>query len=239
MKFDVVLQGPVVSSLDATIYAFRLMPWLDNIILSTWEGEDTSALRDILVIKSKDPANPGIGNRNRQIVSSKAGLNYVTAPCAIKARTDQIMQDLPKMYEFYKVCSTGKNIFTLGLYKAFPFHPRDHLLMGPTILLREMFDCELDEYSGPINYDYQLRAEAWIGAQYFAKHDGRAAKMWDVWSCYLTDAAPMRDQALELDRELKPALFTPFPRIKMSWPIKGLDSYHYDVGASYSEYWSE
>jgi hypothetical protein len=238
MKFDVVLQGPVSDVLPAVIAQYRREPWVDRIIVSTWVGE-TVLTPDVLVLFNEDDVAPGVGNRNRQIKTSRSGLKYVSAPFAIKARTDQIIQDLPMMKQFFDKFFIGNNIFTLGLYRAFPFHPRDHLFMGTSESLKTLLDVEYDPYDGPIDYTKHLRSEAWIGSRYFSRYSSEAAYMREHYLEYLVDDAPRLNEALALDAALKNSLFTPFPRIKLAWPKYGLSSYHYDVGILHTEYWSD
>jgi WavE lipopolysaccharide synthesis len=238
MKFDVVLQGPVSDVLPAVIAEYQKEEWIDKIIISTWIGESV-AIPNVLVLFNEDDVSPGVGNRNRQIKSSREGLKFVSSPFAIKARTDQIIQDLPMMKRFFDKYFVGDNLFTLGLYKAFPFHPRDHFFMGATENLRILFDVEYDTYAGPVDYTKHLRSEAWIGSKYFSRFSEDAKYMRDHFLEFLVDEAPRLNEALKLDIVLKPRLFTPFPRIRLAWPKHALKIYHYDIGELHTEYWNE
>ncbi len=104
--FSVIVQGPILSSPDrpgerhltirclASIRAF--FPGAE-IVLSTWQKENTDGLDYDLLVKSEDPGAvafndqgkpPGFNNTNRQIVSTRAGLAAATRPYAVKFRGD-------------------------------------------------------------------------------------------------------------------------------------------------------
>jgi len=259
--FDVVLQGPIYPYTKEVIGQYLEQDWVRDIIISTWEGEDTSNLMPeglgfsqghLTIIKSEDVAHPGVGNRNRQIVSSKAGVRILNpGDFAIKGRTDQIIKDLPMMKRYFDKFYEKEVLFTLGMYRNFPFHPRDHLFMGKVQNLYELFDCPLDTYEVPEgqreDYNICLRAETWIGQFYYAVFNDEVQKMIDSPTEYLTDRAPKRNEALALDYTMRNDLFKVFPRIDMSWPkiteaqqkVHGQTSetYHYGYAASIGEYW--
>lgn len=72
-----------------------------KIILSTWQGQDCSALQVDTLLLNQDPGanivsyaedgTPGRLNFNRQIVSTAAGLREVTTPYAVKIRSDNFL----------------------------------------------------------------------------------------------------------------------------------------------------
>lgn len=240
MKCDVVIQGPVTGIINDVIDKYREQPWVDKIILSSWNDSEMFLVRpDITCLYQPLPENMGIGNRNAQIVSSREGLKLATSSYAIKARSDQIIEDLPMMWDFFNANKARGGIFTLGLYRDFPFHPRDHFFMATTWRLQRLFDAKLDPDSGSQDYNRHTRAETWLGAQYIGKHSRIVLDMFNNWQDFLTDNAPRRAEAMAEDARTKGVYFKAFPRIKMRWPKYGLAEYHYDIGEAHSEYWHE
>lgn len=233
---DVVLQGPWFEYTPEVIRQYRAQPWVDRIICSTWMGEKPTGVN--LSVFNADLDNPGVGNRNRQIKTSFEGLKRVKSTYAIKARTDQIITDLPMMKRFWDKFNR-EQIFTLGMYCFFPFHVRDHFFMGPTDKLLELFDAPYDPYQGPDDYRKCMRAEAWIGSAYYARYIHDVVYMRERPATYLYDLAPRLHEALRLDFQIRDHYFQVFPRINLVWPKAGLPRYLYEVSAQYSEYWYE
>lgn len=93
-----------------------------GIILSTWEGTDVSGLDCDTVILNKDPgavapmysADKNLGNKpnniNRQIVSTKAGLEKVTTKYALKLRTDFEIRETGFLQHFDKYPKSGNEM---------------------------------------------------------------------------------------------------------------------------------
>jgi hypothetical protein len=117
----VVLQGPVgdAAFLGDTLRIYRRHFADATLVVSTWEGEEAAVAagcRDVgaVVVTSAPPANAGVMNVNRQIVSTRAGI----AACRIrgcrtilKSRTDQRCY-APHMLQFLQ-----------GLLRRFPPAP--------------------------------------------------------------------------------------------------------------------
>lgn len=243
-QIDVVLQGPFYPETQDVINAFQEQSWVESLIISTWPDQNIRLERvpkqtNLKILFQSDVYYNGVGNRNRQIKSSREGLKLVDSDVVIKARTDQIFQDLPLMYDFYQKHQQPNRIFTLGLYKKFPFHPRDHLFWGRTEDLKMLFDIPYDIYEGEADYTKCVRAETWIAQFYYARFFNEVAPMINSPQEYLLDGAPKLQEALDLDMRVKEQLFYSFPQIKMSWPRKGLSEYYYHVTAGDTEYWSE
>ncbi|GHD21435.1 WavE lipopolysaccharide synthesis family protein [Tianweitania populi] len=95
-----VVQGPVSRTDGAktsdTIASIRHFFPKSHLILSTWEDEDTDAIAADEVIKSADPGPivsdyEGLqisNNVNRQITSTRAGMEKAQTPFAVKLRSD-------------------------------------------------------------------------------------------------------------------------------------------------------
>ena len=105
-QISVVIQGPVLGGPELprdqrfTVRAIasvrRVLPSA-QIVLSTWEGSDTSGLEVDRLVTSPDPGgyvlkNPGypdyVNNVNRQLASTLSGLRAADREFAIKLRTD-------------------------------------------------------------------------------------------------------------------------------------------------------
>lgn len=102
-QIAVVVQGPVMAAGDLTSECLRglrrLLPGA-QLILSTWEGSETAGLECDDVVISADPG-PGVArldggsmvtNVNRQIISTRAGLEPVARPYTLKSRTDLLLE---------------------------------------------------------------------------------------------------------------------------------------------------
>jgi len=98
----VVIQGPIVRKDSFTLETVKIYQRHfagTSIILSTWEDEPPSAIRQfedlgITMILNAKPAYAGEGNINLQIVSSRSGMRKAKesgVEYALKTRTDQRM----------------------------------------------------------------------------------------------------------------------------------------------------
>lgn len=160
---SVVMQGPMAHEgddlfpLPKTITAVRAIRALlpaSQIILSTWEGENTRFVDGVdELLLSQDPGAQGVkdgfipNNLNRQIVSTHAGLMKVTRKYALKIRSDIVLTSLdfirhfecganrPKtehcVFESRIACNnfSSRNPFS-GSSAAYAYHPSDHVHFG-------------------------------------------------------------------------------------------------------------
>lgn len=259
--YSAVIQGPI--NIDTSYQLNNLIKSeiFSEIIISTWEHhlcslKISSPIKKtkIKLIENELPKNLGIGNRNAQILSSQKGV--IETSCnsnhVMKMRSDQIfsVQAIEKMVDFYdRNNSYDDTIFTLGMYSAFPFHPRDHLFLGERDSLLKLFSIPLDEnmkVNNP-NYNKVVRAETYIGSWYYASEHQIYANSMAIYNYlanpleYLVDNAPRKHEAMKIyDKyRLENRIFRPFPRIDFQWPKHGLNSYHWHVGEQHSEYWYE
>lgn len=124
----IVLQGPVIHKDNFTLETILLYKkhFKDAIvILSTWEGEDLSAIAEIehsevYVILSKKPNNPGISNINFQIESSRRGIEkarQLGAHYILKTRTDQRMYAPNALYYLFSLVKSYKLSLNVHLQK--------------------------------------------------------------------------------------------------------------------------
>jgi len=251
---DLVLQGPFNAYSAEIVNLYSELPWVGKIIISCWDGEITleNSLFDgnkIKVVSSLPLTNGSIGNRNAQLTTSHRGMSEVTTEFAVKLRSDQKISLDSMNIMFERMIQTPDKIGTLGFYKSFPFHPRDHSFWGRTEELKELFTAPHDpswhHVSNPPDawphmgfYGYQTRAECYIASHYLARKDDRVKQMVENPHYYLWDFSPKWEDALKLSEELMPKYFYPMPRIDFEWPKHGLSAYHYDFAARhYGENW--
>ena len=115
----VVMQGPLKKEdafTEETLRLYRATFPGAQLILSTWENEDSAALRRIeelgvTVIKNSLPKNPGPYHVNYQIKSTVAGLEEAKrlgVSFAMKTRTDN------------RYCASNAGDYLYGLWKSFP-----------------------------------------------------------------------------------------------------------------------
>jgi hypothetical protein len=239
-KVSAVVQGKFVEESFDVIANIRESGVFDEVIFSGWEYCSTPVNLDS--IKSRKPDNCGIGNRNLQIVSSLEGAKACSGEICVKFRSDQIISvdSLRLMSDFYKECGDGA-VCVAGIFKTFPFHPRDHIFWGRREELIQIFDIPLDSNPHVSNPDYNknTRAETYIGAHYASKFNKRVLEFLESPELFLSDVAPRRAEAMNISDELTQRVFKPFPRIKFAWPKHGMSRYHYHVTEAMGEYWNE
>ncbi|HEU4686594.1 MAG TPA: WavE lipopolysaccharide synthesis family protein [Nitrospira sp.] len=159
----IVYQGPVASGTDATADLIRrtrqALPH-SPLVLSTWDGCQTSGLDVDHVIFSEDPGGlPGIKRRdgagepnnvNRQLRSTQRGLADVATPYAIKIRTDCALDNAAflQTYEAISAVSPEPRLLTSSLFtidplmfEQMPYHVSDWFQFGPSALLRRYWSA--------------------------------------------------------------------------------------------------
>lgn len=138
-----------------------------HIILSTWPDQDLAGLDYDELVISPDPGpniryfkangEPQRFNNNRQIVSTKAGLNRVKTPYAVKLRSDnfltgsmfvEIQGRYParsEKFRFLRERVVVSNVFTRKYAKGFPvaYHLSDFFYFGRTEDLMSLWDLDL------------------------------------------------------------------------------------------------
>jgi hypothetical protein len=259
MKMDIVLQGPMHSYTPAIAREYAKLSFVNNVIISCWDTCPTYDIDDnINIIRSPDAPTPGFGNKNRQIKSSRNGLDCVITEFSAKLRTDQHISDnsMYKLYNYYfsnceytidKTDSTPYNkIGVHGISRDFPFCPIDHILWGNTQDLLKFFDMEYenkqDAPAGIAHYDYYIRPEIHFGISYITKHHKELKYFLENESDYLLDNSPKRNDALIISEKIMPELFCVFPKIDLNWIKYNMPSYHYDVMESEiggRNYWAD
>lgn len=175
---SVVVQGAVDK--ENTPRCLRsLRKYLPNaeVILSTWEGTDTSGLDYDIVLYNEDPGGWRDGrtdipnNLNRQLVSSKNGIKAASRKYCIKIRSDIIFRSsrfltyfdkFPKRDPKYQVFQE-RVIFCSYFFKRYlgeaqytvhpaPFHMSDWFAFGLREDILMLFDIPLAEEPENTNY---------------------------------------------------------------------------------------
>lgn len=123
---SIVVQGPIIRNVD-----YYPNGWTDEvlkrlrrhfpdseIILSTWRGTDVEGLTFDILVENEDPGQTYY-NLNRQIISTRNGLEKATRRYAMKWRTDTVLKS---------------NQF-LEYFARFPIRDRDYSILRERILL--------------------------------------------------------------------------------------------------------
>jgi hypothetical protein len=150
----IVLQGPLRLADDFTLQTVRhyrsSMPG-SQVIVSTWKGEDANTLKAIeqaggIVVLSDQPEYAGSGNVNRQIVTTRAGIELAQElrfPYVMKSRTDTRINNYHVLDYLVgltcsfpmrrKVAQHGRLVvLDYATRLLIPNHPSDILMFGHT-----------------------------------------------------------------------------------------------------------
>jgi hypothetical protein len=158
---SVVVQGPLYEGLtrEAVASVRRHLPGAE-VIYSGWSGSDASSLQADQVVLSEDPGGRPhphdprfLYNTNRQIVSTRAGLQAAARPYAVKLRSDHLLTSaqflqygdrFPKRGADYAVFE--HRVIVSDIYTQNPqrgpylFHPSDWFHFGLTRDLLLLWD---------------------------------------------------------------------------------------------------
>ena len=169
MKLDIVLQGQYTDYTKFIISEYKKLDFVGDIILSSYQKVDVKDIKQVVNDEFFCPVS-GVGNRNLQILTSRAGIREVTSTYCIKMRTDQFIRphSMYTMYDYWKKNRAFYRIFTLGMYRNFPYHPRDHVFWGYTTDLMDLFDIPFDTNTNK-DYNLNVRAETYIGQFYCSR----------------------------------------------------------------------
>lgn len=240
---DIVLQGPLDNYAIEIANHYSSLNFVDKIYLSCWEDDhqtfdETSKIK---IVRNKQPSNPGLMNRNRQIVSSLGGILKTDKDFCIKLRNDQKIElySMEMMYDYYFKNNTIESNYhakyKIGItsyYPPFPFHPRDHVFFGYKQDMIDFFNIPLDNDTvpGPSNWYIHTRPEAYIAMWYFARSDHGVNTMIRNKQDYICDGSRFNLVAREKSQQLVEKLFVTFPKIDMDWPEKQIyKKYPYDI----------
>jgi hypothetical protein len=248
---DIVLQGPIwPTTLQTAVYYLEL-PFVEKVIISTWEDENTDGydIHNVELVKSiKPPFKPG--NIDYQIISSFNGIQKTTSDVIAKMRTDQIIHkdDMVMMNEFVLkgiddtdlVYSNGKkrkgNVYVIGMNRIHPFHPQDHIFWGYREDVYTVFDIP-NKPDHLTNEAGAFRDPAYIGAMYFKQFYPEVELYLANFREYMIDN-PSKLDAKILSEETRDKVFKVFPKIYMDWVKYGWN-YPYEMYIREGEYYYE
>ena len=160
---SIIIQGPIYDCTKQTLKNVRHFFPDAELILSTWNNQNTTGLDADIIVKSEDPGggiswdNPVIYHAaNRQIVGVYAGLKNATRTYALKIRTDMYFENvnfLNYMNKYEKRCEKYKILKERVLLSTSfalnprrdpkPFHPSDWFFFGLTEDLLNIFNSKL------------------------------------------------------------------------------------------------
>lgn len=243
-KIDIILQGPLDNYAIEIANHYSKLNFVDIVYLSCWDDDvmrfdETDRIK---VVRSQQPSNPGMLNRNRQIISSLNGLLKTSKEFSIKLRNDQKIElySMEMMYNYYFENNRIENNYSaknkIGItsyYPPFPFHPRDHVFFGNTQDLIKFFSIPLDEdtfLGSYADWHHNTRPEAYIAMWYFARFDGEVFEMVKNKNNYICDNSQFHTMAQQKSQQMMETLFVTFPKIDLDWPEKNIyKNYPYDI----------
>jgi hypothetical protein len=275
MKFDILMQGRFHEYTFDFAYDYAELDYVNKVVISTWRNHNDPYVwleshPKIEYVFSED-VDYAADNRNRQIYSTLAGLKKCTSEFTLKTRTDQFIylkciDELRDFYDKHKEpvmhyhdnpSMPHNRMCVAGMYKTYPYCPRDHYMMGNTKDLIEFFDIPLDyqfqftperqidfNQHGRVmleDFEWNTRCEIYMGAWYCAKFDKRVYNhLWN-YKKYLTDLAPDLNESIDLSKEIVTKIMKPFPRngVDFMWPSHGRKNYYYDFQAENGQFWAE
>lgn len=171
-NISVVVQGPVSSETKLSLKSIRKYLPESEIILSTWIGENTDGLEYDKLILNEDPGSETMDinnsvnyNLNRQLLSSKKGIEEASRKYILKIRSDIILENagffkyfnkFPKRNWTYAIFS--HKVLTSSLYTIWaelgikkekgkihptPFHISDWWYFGLASDINLLYSCSL------------------------------------------------------------------------------------------------
>jgi hypothetical protein len=215
----IVVQGAVTK--DVTVHVLRILTALnpDNLVLlSTWDDTDPELLAEAAsiadeVLTSAPPAIAGVQNRNRQIVSTRAGIERAIdlgARTIVKTRTDLAIlgESVFEQAERWLQNFDASRAHRLGLQnrlivpssytrKYLLYHPSDLVMLGAAEDMAQFWSAPLDPRSGELmavaSQDSAMAtvnlaghpAESYLGLQFCRAIDRPVAgTLVDSWAFY-------------------------------------------------------
>lgn len=217
------------------------------IVLSTWLNTDTADLDFDECIFSTDPGatifddkNGTLQNVNRQIVSSRSGINSSQTRYTVKMRNDLFLIDsnLEKWIERLQKFRTNDSKPSIGAKPVIvtnvtsvnpekgiklPFHPCDWIYAGETKDLRRLFDIPLMPESWMRYFGSSKYPDNWPEKAYLSRFPAESY----IWSSYVRNHISFDfehgSDLTESNFELSEKLFSS-ELIVVPLPLLGLNS---------------
>jgi hypothetical protein len=205
-----VLQGALLHTERFTLESVRMYKKMYPhvaIIVSTWEGEDTTALEHehVHVLKNKRPEYNGPFNTNLQLVSSRAGIEKAKdlgATYTLKSRTDQrmynrnIFETMTNLLSHFAPSPRSNQrkriLFATGGDVYRPYLLPDMFVFGDTDDMLEYWSAPLVQVGAPHpGNDTIFRPELYLGSTYLAAKGWQLAwtteQMWEIQrECFIS-----------------------------------------------------
>lgn len=194
---SIIVQGGIEKNITAEVLrTIRNVFPNSQVILSTWETSDVSGLDFDEVVFSADVgksyfsvyrASGGGNNVNRQIASSKAGVELATRKYILKTRTDIVFKNANFLNVYQKYMESGviwqkgriaiNNFYTRNP-RMFPlsYHPSDWITFGYAEDIKNYYNIPLLDHNFVPKVAYTLCPEAYIFTEYLAKRGLDLAK---------------------------------------------------------------
>jgi WavE lipopolysaccharide synthesis protein len=218
-KNTIVVQGAVTQG--ATAHVLRVLAALNPtslVLLSTWSDTDRELLDEVsrladVVVTSEPPAVSGVQNRNRQIVSARAGIDRAIslgARAILKTRTDlailgeSLFEQRDRWLQNFDAARARQfglrnRLIVPSSYtrKYLLYHPSDLTMLGAAEDMAQFWSAPLDPRSGDLlsvaGADASMAAvnlaghptESYLGLK-FCRTIGRpvAGTLADSWAFY-------------------------------------------------------
>jgi len=235
---DIVLQGPVYPNTFNAARSYSDLPFVDKVIISTWENQPLLNEGKIQTAISEQPHIKNTVTMNCQIISTQTGLERCTSDIVVKARSDQTIErnSMILMNDYFNKGSS--RFYVLGINGNYAYHPQDHVFWGFRKDMVTLFDvpmvpddlCHLD-------FNNTVRFPMWLGYHYMNRFFDLSHYMKDI-KTYFTDNAPLRNEPIEHSRKWIHKFFAPFPRIRLWWEKYKTD-YWYDDYSRQGEYYAD
>lgn len=167
-EISVVVQGAVSENTADGLKSIRRVLPDAEIILSTWENENYNGLDYDILVTSNDPgsfpcdvfANSIPNNINRQLLSTKAGLEKASRKFVVKMRTDfylknasfikyfQKYNSYDSKYKFFDDRVIACTVYSRNPRKQYgniilPYCPSDFFFFGNLSDVKKLFQCQL------------------------------------------------------------------------------------------------
>jgi len=202
----IVVQGPVVGSPDdpgAQRFTLRCLQSVRcvlpeaEVVLSTWRGSDVRGLPADRVVINDDPgptpsrdASHVVNNVNRQVVTTRAGLEQASRPMALKLRSDMLLEHdgMLRLFGGWPARATELRVLRervllptfysfnpRRVYSRFPYMVSDWCHFGLTEDLREIWSTPRWDPAFEWLLGRRIVAsEQWIWMSLLNRHDADA-----------------------------------------------------------------
>jgi len=165
MKLGIVLQGSIIDwTKDIIDTYYKELPDCE-IILSTWEGEETTNISNCIIIKTSMPVITG-SNINFQKYGSLNGIMKSSADIILKSRTDQYI-DIKYMFEIFKKVDPSKILIpNYATLESIDYFASDFCQIAYKNILLDYWNSIIDHQPGiSVAHPEQYLAKCYIDSK--------------------------------------------------------------------------